>query len=142
MASRHGARTPALLACAALALGWIGLALAHVALPFIAAVVVLQGVALAVAYAAMLIVEVAPAERTSEVTGVSSVIRPPVAPDRHRAFAGLDRFAAERAPEVFGEGFVDPRADRRADNAANVIGLETGCADLHGVPGGLEVRRL
>ena len=77
LASRYGARTPALLACAALALGWVGLALAHVALPFVAAVVVLQGVALAVAYAAtpMLIVEVAPAERTSEVTGVSSVIR-------------------------------------------------------------------
>ena len=77
MASRHGARAPALLACAMLVIGWVGLALAHASLPIVVAAVVLQGGALAVAYAAtpMLIVEVAPLHRTSEVTGVSSVIR-------------------------------------------------------------------
>ena len=39
--------------------------------------VVVQGVGMAMAYAAapMLIVEVAPADRTSEVTGVSSIVR-------------------------------------------------------------------
>jgi MFS family permease len=77
LAARFGARVPALLACALLLAGWGGIALRHDWLPFVAAMLVLQGIGMAMAYAAapMLIVEVAPAERTSEVTGVSSVIR-------------------------------------------------------------------
>ena len=77
LAARFGARVPALLACGFQLLGWGGIALNHTSLPFVAAMVVLQGIGMAMAYAAapMLIVEVAPADRTSEVTGVSSVIR-------------------------------------------------------------------
>ncbi len=77
LAARFGARTPALLACAFLLVGWGGIALEHASLPFVVAMVVLQGIGMAMAYAAapMLIVEVAPASRTSEVTGVSSVVR-------------------------------------------------------------------
>ena len=77
LAARFGARVPALLACSLLLLGWGGIALRHDSLPFVATMVVLQGIGMAMAYAAapMLIVEVAPADRTSEVTGVSSVIR-------------------------------------------------------------------
>ena len=72
-----GARLPALLACGFLLVGWGGIALHHSTLPFVVTMVVLQGIGMAMAYAAvpMLIVEVAPPERTSEVTGVSSVIR-------------------------------------------------------------------
>lgn len=77
LAARYGARMPALLACAFLLAGWGGIALEHASLPFVVVMVVLQGIGMAMAYAAapMLIVEVAPASRTSEVTGVSSVIR-------------------------------------------------------------------
>jgi len=72
-----GARLPALLACGCQLVGWGGMALHHDSLPFVVAMALLQGIGMAMAYAAvpMLIVEVAPAERTSEVTGVSSVIR-------------------------------------------------------------------
>ena len=53
----------------------------------------------------------------------------PVAPHRHRLFAGLQRLAAESPAEVLGKGLVD----RLADDAADVIGLEDGGIDLHGV---------
>ena len=77
LAARFGARVPALLACGLQLLGWGGIAVQHDSLPFVAAMVVMQGIGMAMAYAAapMLIVEVAPPDRTSEVTGVSSVIR-------------------------------------------------------------------
>jgi len=77
LAARYGARVPAMLACVCLFAGWGGIALHHDSVPFVAAMVVLQGVGMAMAYAAapMLIVEVAPEDRTSEVTGVSSIVR-------------------------------------------------------------------
>jgi len=77
LALRRGARAPALLACGLLLLGWGGLLLAHAALPWVAAMALLKGIGLAAAFAAapMLIVEASPAERTSETTGVSSVLR-------------------------------------------------------------------
>lgn len=77
LAARRGARVPALWACLFLLVGWGGIALQHASIGFVAAMVVLQGIGMAAAYAVvpMLIVEVAPSERTSEVTGVSSVIR-------------------------------------------------------------------
>jgi MFS family permease len=77
MAARRGARAPALLASGLLAVGWIGLAVEHVSLPWVAAMALLSGMGLAAVYAAapMLIVEASPAQRTSETTGVSSVLR-------------------------------------------------------------------
>jgi MFS family permease len=77
LAARRGARVPALWACAFLLAGWGGIALHHASIGFVAAMVVLQGIGTAAAYAVapMLIVEVAPRERTSEVTGVSAVMR-------------------------------------------------------------------
>jgi len=77
LASRRGARAPALLACALLALGWLGLALSHASLGWVAAMALLSGIGLAAIFAAapMLIVEASPAQRTSETTGVSSVLR-------------------------------------------------------------------
>jgi MFS family permease len=64
-------------ACLFLLAGWGGIALQHASIGFVAAMVVLQGIGMAAAYAVvpMLIVEVAPGERTSEVTGVSAVVR-------------------------------------------------------------------
>ena len=44
-----------------------------------------------------------------------------------RAFGTEALAAGERTAQVFGKGFVD----RRADDAANVLGLEVGCDDLH-----------
>jgi MFS family permease len=77
LASRYGARVPAVLACVLQFIGWSAIVLNHDSVPFVAAMVVVQGIGMAMAYAAapMLIVEVAPQDRTSEVTGVSSVIR-------------------------------------------------------------------
>jgi len=77
LALRRGARAPALLACALLLIGWTGLLLAHAALPWVAAMALVQGIGMAAMFAAapMLIVEASPAERTSETTGVSSVLR-------------------------------------------------------------------
>ena len=77
LAARYGARVPALLACVLLFIGWGGIAFHHDSVWFVAAMIVVQGVGMAMAYAAapMLIVEVAPEDRTSEVTGVSSIVR-------------------------------------------------------------------
>ena len=77
LAARRGARAPALLACALLLLGWAGLWLAHGSLPWVAAMALVSGIGLAAIFAAapMLIVEASPAQRTSETTGVSSVLR-------------------------------------------------------------------
>jgi MFS family permease len=77
LAARHGARVPALIACAVILAAWGGLVVGHAALPWVVAMALLQGVGVATAYAAapMLIVEAAPPARTSEATGVSSVVR-------------------------------------------------------------------
>jgi MFS family permease len=77
IAARRGARAPALIACGCLAIGWTGIAIEHASLPWVAAMGLLAGIGLAASYAAapMLIVEASPAERTSETTGVSSVLR-------------------------------------------------------------------
>lgn len=77
LASRRGARAPALLGCGLLLLGWAGLAFAHGSLAWVIAMSFVTGIGLAAVYAAapMLIVEASPAERTSETTGVSSVLR-------------------------------------------------------------------
>jgi MFS family permease len=77
LAARRGARLPALWACAFLLAGWGGIGLEHGSIAFVAAMVVLQSIGMTAAYAVapMLIVEVAPGDRTSEVTGVSAVVR-------------------------------------------------------------------
>ncbi len=77
LAARRGARAPALLACMLLVLGWAGLVLGHASVPWVAAMALLSGIGLAAVFAAapMLIVEASPAARTSETTGVSSVLR-------------------------------------------------------------------
>jgi MFS family permease len=77
LALRRGARAPALLACTLLVAGWSGLLLAHALLPWVAAMALVKGIGLAAVFAAapMLVVEASPAERTSETTGVSSVLR-------------------------------------------------------------------
>jgi MFS family permease len=77
LALRKGARVPALLACTLLLAGWAGLLLSHTGLTWVAAMALVKGIGLAAVFAAapMLIVEASPAERTSETTGVSSVLR-------------------------------------------------------------------
>jgi MFS family permease len=77
LALRRGARAPALLACVLLLIGWTGLLLAHAWLPWVVSMALVKGIGLAAVFAAapMLIVEASPAERTSETTGVSSVLR-------------------------------------------------------------------
>ena len=77
LAARRGARLPALWACLFLLAGWGGMALQHASIGFVAVMVIVQGVGMAATYAVvpMLIVEVAPPERTSECTGVSAVLR-------------------------------------------------------------------
>ena len=54
---------------------------------------------------------------------------PSVAPDRHRALAGGDGFAAEGAAELLGKVLIDGLAD----HAADVVGLEDARVDLHGL---------
>ena len=76
-AQRSGARAPALAACVLLLAGWGGVALWHTVLPWVGAMALVCGAGLALAYATtpMLIVEATPPQRTSESTGVSSVVR-------------------------------------------------------------------
>ena len=50
-----------------------------------------------------------------------------IAADSHGFFAGIDSLAAECPAEVFGEFFVQGRAD----DATHVIGLEDGRVNLH-----------
>jgi MFS family permease len=77
LAARHGARRPVLFACHFLALGWIAIAFHHESVAFVATMALVHGLGSAMAYVSipMLIVEIAPAERTSEATGLSSVLR-------------------------------------------------------------------
>ncbi|HSW04935.1 MFS transporter [Aquabacterium sp.] len=77
LAQRSGARAPAMWACAVLLVGWSGVALWQGTVPWVGMMAALCGTGLALAYAAapMLIVEAAPPDRTSESTGVSSVLR-------------------------------------------------------------------
>ncbi len=71
-------------------------------------------------------VETRPRIRPAASSGPESA---PVASDRDRALAGLERLGAEGAPQVLGER----RIDRLADHAADVVGLEVGRDDLHSV---------
>jgi len=77
LAAWHGARRPVVLAGVLLSIGWTAIALYHGSIWFVAPMALLQGLGSAMAYASipMLIVEVAPADRTSEATGLSSVLR-------------------------------------------------------------------
>jgi MFS family permease len=77
LAARYGARRPVVLAGLLLSIGWTAIALYHGSIWFVAPMALLQGLGSGMAYASipMLIVEVAPADRTSEATGLSSVVR-------------------------------------------------------------------
>ena len=77
IAARHGARRAVLFGCMMLLVGWAAVMMHHGSVWFVAIMVLLQGMGMAMVYAGvpMLIVEVAPADRTSEATGLSSVVR-------------------------------------------------------------------
>lgn len=77
IASRHGARLAMLFSLAILCVGWLILTFNHSA-PWIAGLVMLlTGIGIAAAFTSVpnLVMEVVPADRTSEATGLSAVIR-------------------------------------------------------------------
>ncbi|MET0657740.1 MAG: MFS transporter [Steroidobacteraceae bacterium] len=77
IAARRNARTALLLGSAVLALGWLAITFNHHEVWVIAALAIVIGVGTAMTYAAIpnLIIEGAPASRTSESIGLSAVIR-------------------------------------------------------------------
>ena len=77
MAARRGARVPMLIGTGLLTVSWAALALYHDSLGFIIGATIVAGLGMSMSYAAVpnLIVEVAPPERTSEATGVSTITR-------------------------------------------------------------------
>lgn len=77
LADRHGGRVPAICGSVLLIAGWSGMALLHHHLPFVVltSVVIGAGVAMTMAAQPILAVEVSPEDRTSEVTGLISVVR-------------------------------------------------------------------
>ena len=77
MAARRGARVPMLIGTGLLTASWAALAMYHDSLWFIIGATIVAGLGMSMSYAAVpnLIVEVAPPERTSEATGVSTITR-------------------------------------------------------------------
>ena len=77
LAARHGGRLPALIGMALTSVGWTALALHHSDLWFVMAMAYTQCLGIAMLFAALpnLVVESAPADRTSEATGVLSIVR-------------------------------------------------------------------
>jgi MFS family permease len=77
LAARYGGRVPALMGMCLTAIGWTALALEHSSLWFAMAMAYTQCLGIAMLFAALpnLVVEDAPSDRTSEATGVLSVIR-------------------------------------------------------------------
>jgi MFS family permease len=77
LAARHGGRVPALIGMCLTAIGWTALALAHSSLSFVMVMAYTQCLGIAMLFAAFpnLVVEDAPSDRTSEATGVLSVVR-------------------------------------------------------------------
>jgi MFS family permease len=77
MAARLGARVPMLIGTGLLTASWGALVLYHESVWFIIAATIVAGLGMSMSYAAVpnLIVEVAPTERTSEATGMSTVTR-------------------------------------------------------------------
>jgi MFS family permease len=77
LAARYGGRVPALIGMCLTAIGWTALALAHSSLSFVMLMAYTQCLGIAMLFAALpnLVVEDAPSDRTSEATGVLSVVR-------------------------------------------------------------------
>jgi MFS family permease len=77
LATRYGGRVPALMGMWLTAIGWTALALEHSTLWFVMAMAYIQCLGIAMLFAALpnLVVEDAPGDRTSEATGVLSVVR-------------------------------------------------------------------
>lgn len=77
VAARHGARRAALVGSVVICAGWVGVLLQHDAVWLLVAEAFLITLGGSILYAAIpnLIVEVAPADRTSEINGMSHVVR-------------------------------------------------------------------
>jgi MFS family permease len=77
LAARHGARRAALVGSVIICASWIGMMLWHAAVWQLVALSFIATLGGAILYAAIpnLVVEVAPAERTSELNGMSHVLR-------------------------------------------------------------------
>jgi MFS family permease len=77
LAARYGGRTPAMLGMCLTAIGWMALAMHHSELWFVMAMAYTQCLGIAMLFAALpnLVIEDAPSDRTSEATGVLSVVR-------------------------------------------------------------------
>jgi MFS family permease len=77
LAARYGGRTPAMLGMCLTAIGWTALAMHHSELWFVMAMAYTQCLGIAMLFAALpnLVIEDAPSDRTSEATGVLSVVR-------------------------------------------------------------------
>jgi MFS family permease len=77
IAARHGGRRSALIGMSLTAVGWTALTLHHAQLWFVMSMAYVQTLGIAMLFAALpnLVVEDAPPDRTSEATGVLSVVR-------------------------------------------------------------------
>jgi hypothetical protein len=77
IAARHGGRTSALIGMCLTAFGWTAIALEHSQLWFVMTMSYVQMMGIATLFAALpnLVVEDVPSDRTSEATGVLSVVR-------------------------------------------------------------------
>jgi MFS family permease len=77
IAARHGARQALLVGIALVTTGWIAIAIYHGSIAFLASMIIFVGFGGAMMYAAMpnLIVEIVPADRISEATGLQQVVR-------------------------------------------------------------------
>lgn len=77
LAGRSGARTATIMSAIMIALAWTGLFFAHGSVWAVGAWIFLNGFGMGAAFACIpnLIVEVAPAERTSEATGLAQITR-------------------------------------------------------------------
>ncbi|WP_160108160.1 MFS transporter [Pseudomonas izuensis] len=77
ISGRHGARRAMLYAMCFMISGWAALTIHHSTIWFVVLAVMANGIGAAIAFSAIpnLIVEVAPAQRISEITGLTQVIR-------------------------------------------------------------------
>ncbi len=77
IAARHGARQALLIGIALVTTGWVAITLYHGAIVFLVPMIVFVGFGGAMMYAAMpnLIVEIVPADRVGEATGLQQVVR-------------------------------------------------------------------
>jgi MFS family permease len=76
-AGRRGGRAALITGATICAIGWVGLLIHHSSLWFVVLCIIAAGFGTGYIYAAIpnVVVEVAPAERTSEATGLSAVVR-------------------------------------------------------------------